>query len=209
MTLVTDTAAIRHVQLWRMPGLRELKKVRTRDEIRRAATELFLERGFDEVTVDDVAAVAGVSARTLFRYFPTKEDLVLDGIREQVGSLLRGMDERDWSSDPLGTLFDAIIAVATDESYGLSADSPAAIIATSDSLVTAALGIQHELRDLLIERLARHTGRSETDVDLRLTVYAAIGAMSTAIDTWPTSDAAGFDEHVRRVLDRLRTGLTL
>ena len=58
-------------------GLRERKKLRTRAAISTAAIGLFLERGFDAVGVVEVAQVAEVSKRTLFAYFPTKEDLVL------------------------------------------------------------------------------------------------------------------------------------
>jgi AcrR family transcriptional regulator len=58
-------------------GLRERKKLRTRAAISTAAIALFLERGFDAVGVAEVARVAEVSKRTLFAYFPTKEDLVL------------------------------------------------------------------------------------------------------------------------------------
>ncbi|MER5202916.1 TetR family transcriptional regulator [Streptomyces sp. NPDC002825] len=58
-------------------GLRERKKARTRQALSDAAIALFLERGFDGVSVAEVAAAAEVSKPTLFRYFPAKEDLVL------------------------------------------------------------------------------------------------------------------------------------
>ncbi|QGV77430.1 TetR/AcrR family transcriptional regulator [Streptomyces ficellus] len=58
-------------------GLRERKKQRTREAISDAAITLFLEHGFDQVSVADIAAVAEVSKPTLFKYFPTKEDLVV------------------------------------------------------------------------------------------------------------------------------------
>jgi AcrR family transcriptional regulator len=57
-------------------GLRERKKRATREAIAEAAMELFSERGFDEVTVAEVAEAADVSEKTVFNYFPTKEDLV-------------------------------------------------------------------------------------------------------------------------------------
>ncbi|MGW0860389.1 TetR/AcrR family transcriptional regulator [Streptomyces sp. NPDC002690] len=61
----------------RSMGLRERKKLRTRETISEVAIALFLEHGFDQVSVADVAAAAEVSKPTLFRYFPTKEDLVV------------------------------------------------------------------------------------------------------------------------------------
>jgi len=62
-------------------GLRERRRRDTESEIERAALALFAERGFERVTMDDVAAAAGVSTRTLFRYFPAKVDLVLGRVR--------------------------------------------------------------------------------------------------------------------------------
>jgi AcrR family transcriptional regulator len=61
-------------------GLRERKKQQTYDALSQAAIALFLERGFDEVPVADIAAAADVSKPTLFKYFPTKEDLVMHRI---------------------------------------------------------------------------------------------------------------------------------
>jgi AcrR family transcriptional regulator len=75
-------------------GLRERKKQQTREEIGRAAMKLFTERGFDAVTVAEVAEAAGVSEKTVFNYFPAKEDLVFPegGARWEV--LLESIRER-------------------------------------------------------------------------------------------------------------------
>ena len=59
-----------------MEGLRERKKRETRETIARTAMDLFVERGYDAVTVADVARAADVSEKTVFNYFPAKEDLV-------------------------------------------------------------------------------------------------------------------------------------
>ena len=63
-------------------GLRERKKQQTYDALSEAAIALFLERGFDEVSVTDIAGAANVSKPTLFKYFPTKQDLVLHRIAD-------------------------------------------------------------------------------------------------------------------------------
>ena len=68
-------------------GLREAKKVATRQLIADAAMRLFAQRGFDHVTVAEVAAEANVSEKTVFNYFPTKEDLFYDEIPERARRL--------------------------------------------------------------------------------------------------------------------------
>ncbi|AXB42561.1 TetR/AcrR family transcriptional regulator [Amycolatopsis albispora] len=73
-------------------GLRERKKLRTRQAISDAAIALFLESGFDRVSVAEVAAAAEVSKPTLFKYFPAKEDLVIDRLadhREEAAEVVR------------------------------------------------------------------------------------------------------------------------
>jgi AcrR family transcriptional regulator len=72
-----------------MAGLRERKRQRTHDTISATAISLFLARGFDQVSVADIADAADVSKPTLFRYFPTKEDLVLHRIADHQGEAAR------------------------------------------------------------------------------------------------------------------------
>jgi AcrR family transcriptional regulator len=64
--------------IYDMTGLREAKKRRTRETIAQAAADLFHERGFAAVTIDDVASAANVSRQTVFNYFPTKEQMLFD-----------------------------------------------------------------------------------------------------------------------------------
>src|SRR5215213_4327779 len=77
------------------PGLRERKKQRTREQIAEAARELFTERGFDRVTVAQVARAAEVSEQTVFNYFATKEDLVYWRLGSFEEELLRTIRERE------------------------------------------------------------------------------------------------------------------
>jgi AcrR family transcriptional regulator len=75
-------------------GLRESKKLRTRQEIADRAMEFFAQRGFDHVTVAEVAAAAGVSEKTVYNYFPTKEDLFFDEVPAREAALVAAIRER-------------------------------------------------------------------------------------------------------------------
>jgi AcrR family transcriptional regulator len=75
-------------------GLRERKKLEVRERIAHAAFWLFFERGFDNVTVAEVAAQAETSVQTVFNYFPTKEDLLLNGRRINEGMFLAAIADR-------------------------------------------------------------------------------------------------------------------
>ena len=85
-------------------GLRARKKARTRDAIAETAISLFLERGFDSVSVTDIAAAAEVSKPTLFRYFPSKEDLVLHRFADHKGEAALVVRDREPGVSPLTAL---------------------------------------------------------------------------------------------------------
>jgi AcrR family transcriptional regulator len=77
-----------------MEGLRERKKRKTREDIAAAAMALFGERGFDAVTVAEIARAADVSEKTVFNYFPAKEDLVVHRGAERMAELLDAVRSR-------------------------------------------------------------------------------------------------------------------
>ncbi len=77
-----------------MVGLRENKKLQTRQQIADKAMELFAVRGFDHVTVAEVAAAAGVSEKTVFNYFPSKEDLFFDEVPQREAALREAIRSR-------------------------------------------------------------------------------------------------------------------
>ncbi|MFD6533783.1 TetR/AcrR family transcriptional regulator [Streptomyces sp. NPDC060184] len=85
-------------------GLRERKKQRTRETISEVAIALFLEHGFDQVSVADVAAAAEVSKPTLFRYFPTKEDLVVQRFADHQDEAAEVVRNRPAGVGPLDAL---------------------------------------------------------------------------------------------------------
>ncbi|XMA36586.1 TetR family transcriptional regulator [Streptomyces albogriseolus] len=85
-------------------GLRARKKQRTHDAIADAAVSLFLEHGFDRVSVNDIAVAADISKPTLFRYFPTKEDLVLHRFKDHQGEAARVVRDRAPGVEPMTAL---------------------------------------------------------------------------------------------------------
>jgi AcrR family transcriptional regulator len=85
-------------------GLRESKKLRTREEIANQAMRLFATRGFDNVTVTEVAAAAGVSDKTVFNYFPTKEDLFFDEVPKREAELVETIRDREPGESVLAAL---------------------------------------------------------------------------------------------------------
>ncbi|WP_240972846.1 TetR/AcrR family transcriptional regulator [Nonomuraea composti] len=84
-----------------MAGLRERKKEETRRRISEVALRLFDERGYDAVTVNEVAEAAGVAKVTLFNYFPSKECLVLDAIKDDHAAIVAGRREGQSPLDAL------------------------------------------------------------------------------------------------------------
>ncbi|MEU8634054.1 TetR family transcriptional regulator [Amycolatopsis sp. NPDC048633] len=76
------------------PGLRERKKRATRQLISNVASGLFIQRGFEEVTVAEIAEAAGVSKMTVFNYFPRKEDLFLDRHADRLAELVSVLRSR-------------------------------------------------------------------------------------------------------------------
>src|SRR5690349_5293999 len=97
------------------PGLRERKKQQTREALRRAAWELFAERGYDETTLADIADAAGVSTRTIFAYFPGKEDILFCPLQTMRDELVRALTERPAGTDALAALRDFIVSAAHEK----------------------------------------------------------------------------------------------
>jgi AcrR family transcriptional regulator len=85
-------------------GLRESKKLRTRQEIADRAMQLFAERGFDRVTVAEVAAAADVSDKTVYNYFPTKEDLFFDEVPAREAALVAAIRGRSQGESILAAM---------------------------------------------------------------------------------------------------------
>jgi AcrR family transcriptional regulator len=96
-------------------GLRERKKRETRDALTRAALELFVERGYAETTLAEIAEAAGVSTRTIFAYFPSKEDILFCTTQEMRDALASALADRPPGTDALTALREFILASAHEK----------------------------------------------------------------------------------------------
>src|ERR1700757_3695838 len=93
----------------RPESLRDRQRAQIRADIRRAAFGLFIERGYDTVTTEEIASAAGVSARTFFRHVPTKEALLLAPVRHGGAAIVNLLEERPAGESPDVALINAIV----------------------------------------------------------------------------------------------------
>ncbi|MFG1922132.1 TetR/AcrR family transcriptional regulator [Cryptosporangium sp. NPDC048952] len=138
-----------------MAGLRERKKEQTRARIAAVALELFAERGYDAVTVNEIAAAAEVAKATLFSYFPSKEALVLGGVADDdLAGVVTGRPADESVLQALRAHFQAM-ATSVDPDF-----DPAALVTRmrvmfdSPALSAAANGLLYQQRQALTAALA-------------------------------------------------------
>ena len=162
-------------------GLRERKKRETRAAISRVATPLFYERGFDNVTVDDVARAAGVSKMTVFNYFARKEDLMFD--REAEGmELVRSAVEGRGQKSVLIALRDEVRRVVTANNVVAKFD-PSVLGFWKVVEDSAALRARvRELADEAREELAAHFEGPNADLVASLVVAGWRAAYRAGLD---------------------------
>jgi AcrR family transcriptional regulator len=164
---------------------RTRKRLATRQGISNAATRLFFERGFDEVTVDEIAAVADVGRKTVFNHFPRKEDMFFDRDEEGRERLREALRRRDPSIAPIETL--RLLAhrlVAEHSPYvEFSAASQGFIetIERSDTLKARARAIRDEIAQLLTVALSECVGRKPTDPDAHLAAVLLLATWTVAL----------------------------
>ena len=163
-------------------GLRERKKAETRRSIGDAALALAIERGPGNVTVDDIAAAAGISARTVFNYFATKEEAILGVDPERRRLLLDRLRGRPGTESPLEALREAM-RESTDGSGAIIWRTRARLARQNPQLHSAYLAAFASLEDDLTEVLAERVGvNPAADPFPRLAVTVALTAMRVSID---------------------------
>ncbi len=163
------------------PGLRDRKKEMTRQAISDVATRLFIERGFDKVSVADIAHEANVARKTVFNYFPRKEDLVFDR-EEEVRALVREALAGRGRQSPVAA-FQMLVRRLAESRHPLFRISERPVqfwrtVAESPALTARARELQVTLADDLAGMLSDAVGRPHSDPGARL---AAAMLMATLV----------------------------
>jgi AcrR family transcriptional regulator len=170
------------------PGLRERKRRRTFSAIQGEALRLFVAEGYEQTTIEQIAEAAEVSPSTIFRYFPTKEDLVLTDEYDPaiLASLAAGpMGEpavRAMRRALTGTLSDI---VERDPSMFLTRGR---LILSVPALRARLWGFLQENEVALCRVFAAQSGRDPQDFELRVAAGAIMGGLMAALTEWVRSD---------------------
>ena len=167
-------------------SLRERKKLQSRQALEEAALGLFTEKGFNEVTVEEIAEAVGVSSRTFFRYFGSKEDVVLGPFLAGHRVLREALAERPPDEPVLDTLRHALQRLAHHlAELGPELSRQSAIIRTTPALMARGVQVREDWRSLLVEAAASRLATDPT-TDLRPHVAAAWASagLSAARELW-------------------------
>lgn len=190
-------------------GLRDRKKRQTRQRLSDLATGLFLDRGFDAVTVAEVAEVAEVSVNTVYNYFPTKEDLFLDrgkGVVDRLSRYVRARDKGESAARAvLRELRDQVEAVSPTVGLLDGYDRFLNVIHGAHTLRSRLWRIQQEALAKVEETLREETGAAESDT-LPTLVAGQLSWILSTLMAWIGDEmvAGGSKEEVsRRALDLL------
>jgi AcrR family transcriptional regulator len=190
-------------------GLRERKKARTRAAIREHALRLFREQGYHATTVEQIAEAAEVSPSTFFRYFPTKEDVVLQDDVDIMTS--EAFEAQPASLSPIA----AFRAAAAQMFAALAPEELARLRETTELTLTVpevrarAMDELSRTIDQIAGSLARRTGRSPDDLAVRDTAGALIGVIMAATMPWAGQPSEDMPERVDAALAHLEAGLPL
>ena len=188
-------------------SLRDRQRAQIRADIRRAAFRLFIERGYDTVTTEEIATAAGVSARTFFRHVPTKEDLLLAPVRHGGAAIVNLLEQRPAREPPDVALINAIVARIRSFDQADIEEWREALLVAPGLLDKATI---HTPTDK--ERAAKLVGERmganpEDDVRPGLLVQLAFAAADFAFQRWvrQSTPPRPLDLYVTEALDAVKS----
>lgn len=179
----------------------------SRAELERVALDLFAQRGFDETTVDDIAAAAGIGRRTFFRYYASKNDAVWGDFDAELVRLRHWFD----TCEPGLPLMDAVHhAVLTFNR--LDADQVPwhrrrmRLILTTPALLAHSTPMYARWRAVVADFAARRVGARPEDLLPQLIAYSALGAAVAAYEQWLRADDADLEPLLDEAMAELARG---
>ena len=170
------------------PDWRQRKKTATRDRIRASALRLFREQGYDATTVEQIAAAAGVSHMTFFRYFPAKEDVALSDSYDPLIAALVVQTPATW---PLVQRIRAVLVQGLRQVYDTERDTLLAqnkLIVSTPALRERMWAGQIATQQVILEALEADQRDPHARFQTRVIVAACLAAASTAVLTWVEND---------------------
>ncbi|MCV7088692.1 acyl-CoA-like ligand-binding transcription factor [Mycobacterium interjectum] len=185
-------------------GLRERKKIKTRQAIRREAFRLFDAHGYAATTVEQIADAAEVSPSTFFRYFPSKESLLLaDDLDPLILAALRAQPPELSPGQAIRRAYGSTMAGLSDEQSEFESTRQRLIFSIPE-LKAALYDEYHRTVTVMAEAIGDRIGRPADDFEVRVFVGAMVGAMMAAYDSAPKTA-----ETIYRALDFLDAGMPL
>jgi AcrR family transcriptional regulator len=194
-------------------GLRERKKQRTRQLLSETARRLFSERGFEQVSIAEIARQADVSEQTVFNYFPSKEDLVYSGLETFEEQLLARIRERPRGQTLIAAFGEFILEprgflAAKDEAAARELIAVTRMIAASSALRAREQQIFSRYTDALAQLIADETGAGAGDLRPYVVANALIGVHRALISYVRERLEAGATDRRRLARDVRERGQT-
>jgi AcrR family transcriptional regulator len=185
-------------------GLRERKKIKTRQAIRREAFRLFDANGYATTTVEQIADAAEVSPSTFFRYFPSKESLLLaDDLDPLVLAAFKAQPPELSPGQAIRRAYEDVLAHLSEEQLEFE-NTRQRLIFSIPELKAALYDEYYRTVTVMAEVIGHRIGRPADDFEVRVFVGAMVGAMMAAYDSAPkTADT------IYRALDFLDAGMRL
>jgi AcrR family transcriptional regulator len=167
-------------------GLREQNRQHTLQRIAEVGIELFVAKGYEATTLDEIAAAAGISRRTFFYYFKSKEDILLAHL-EGYADALRASVQKNASA---GAPFDVVRSALLELSARFQSDRTIAVarLVKESKSLRRTQGNYLQLEEVLHEALCELWPRKERRERLRLVAMASIGTLRLAVDAWLEQD---------------------
>jgi len=168
-------------------GLRDRTRRAVRDEITHAALELFLEIGYDQATTTDIARAAGLSPRSLFRYFATKEEVVISKLELGLGPLLAALRARPADEGPWTAMREVVASVHADPLDPRDMALLRLVFATPTLLAVylQKLNTLHQEATVILGERAREAGQASSGEggEYRAIAGAALSCLTSAQQT--------------------------